>query len=222
MVITLTRQAWCGATSIGAGVARTLGIRCIDRELLTSAAASLGRDEAELAEREERLSTRWERLVKAFSGFAVGAPEAACMPEPPHVLDDHGLFTLQSEIMADLARRQDCVVVGRAASWVLRGLAGHVPILIHAPIGWRAHRLLSSGKVRNGDEAVAVLERSDRCRADFLRKMTGSDWMSAPEYALTLDPSRSGIEGAIALIVAFARSTATCLGAASARRATDG
>jgi cytidylate kinase len=202
-VLTLARQTGCGASHIGSRVAKRLGATFVDRQLLTLTAAGLGREENEIEDRDERLSTRWEKLLSAFSGFSIGPPEAPYTPEPVHPMSDEELFETQSRILHQLAHEQDCVIVGRGGSWVLRDVPGHLPIFLHAPLEWRVTRLCASGVAKSGREARQIIEHSDACRNQFLRKVASRDWAEATQYFLTVDTSRAGLDGTVDLIVDF-------------------
>ncbi len=124
------RQVGAGGAYVGQAVARQLGIRYVDREILEEAAKILGRDDTELASLEERVTSLWSRMAGVL---AWGAPEAAYVPPPMPSLYEEDLFAVESGIIRDIAAREDAVFVGRGAGWVLRAEAGLFSVFLHAP-----------------------------------------------------------------------------------------
>ncbi len=74
VVLAISRQIGSGGVFIGQAVARRLGMKYIDREILQEACAQLGtKDEATVEALEERPDTFWSRIAR----FVVaGAPDA--------------------------------------------------------------------------------------------------------------------------------------------------
>ena len=77
LIVAVSRQLGSGGSYVGQLVAGRLGLRYVDREILSEASKLLGRDENELMNLEERASTLMERLMKSF---VVGTPEVTYAP----------------------------------------------------------------------------------------------------------------------------------------------
>ena len=71
--ITISRQMGAGGSYIGQQIAKRLGLKYIDREVLHLAAQEFGCDEETIAARSERVSSFWERVL---GGLSFGVPEA--------------------------------------------------------------------------------------------------------------------------------------------------
>ena len=112
MVITISRQMASGGVYIGRSVARRLGYKYIDREILEKAAEQLGADRAALLAVEERCSSFVDNLVKSFT---FGTPEAAYVAPSGRPVHDREVFETESRVIRAMADRYDCVVVGHAA-----------------------------------------------------------------------------------------------------------
>lgn len=206
MVITIARQTGCGASHIGERTANTLGFRLIDRQLLAMTAESLGCPEEEVAERDERLSSRWERFISVFSGFSAGTPDASTYtPEPTPTLSDEELFRKQSEVMHRITQTENAVIIGRAGGWLLRDVPDHLAVLLHAPLDWRVKRLCTLGVAPNEKEAREALTRSDEARRKFVTHLAAREWDSATHYHVCLDVALLGLDMASNMIVECAR-----------------
>src|SRR6478672_12572484 len=107
--ITIARQMGCGGAYIGQIIARKLGLRYVDREVLHLAAKSLGVAEEAVTASRERLTSFWSRW---FSGLTVLPPECAYTPPPLRSFTDEELFHTQVKALKLIAGREDCVIVG--------------------------------------------------------------------------------------------------------------
>lgn len=184
--VTLARQLGCGGSYLGQCLAENLGIRCLDREIVSRAAQQFDCDETELAEREERGTSFWERMLR---GISASPPEALYHPPASLPISDQELFAAETEVMQEIASQEDCVIVGRLASHVLRTHPGMVNLFLYAPLSFRIQRVLETGGA--GDEAQAreLIVQSDETRKRYITQMVGRDWDSAKNYHLCLDTS---------------------------------
>ena len=186
ITVTLARQLGCGGSYLGQRLAENLQIRCLDREIVSQTAQQLALDEEELAEREEKVSSFWERMLR---GISVSTPEAPYVPQPPPTVTDRDLFTAETEVMKAIAAREDCVIVGRVASHVLPVHAGLVNVFLYAPLGFRVQRVMEREGLTDQAPARALIARSDESRKKFIAQMMGREWGDAKNYHLCLDTS---------------------------------
>ena len=196
-VISLSRQVGSGGAYVGQALARLLGIRYVDREILQEAARILGRDDRELESLEERVSSLWDRMAAVLSW---GAPEAAYVPPPLPTLYEEDLFAVESGIIREIAAREDAVFVGRAATWVLREMPGHISVFLHAPEPARVARVMHDYQLTDEAAASELVRRSDQQRSRFLQSVTGGSWFNLSHYHLTIDTGAISLDEAVDLI----------------------
>ncbi len=200
MVITISRQLASGGAYIGHLVAKKLGYKYVEREVLYRAAGELGVDIAELSRVGEGRSRFMENLMKSFS---FGTPEAAYVPPSRRPVYDAEVLETESRIIKTIAERYNCVIVGRAGFFVLRERPGVVNVFVHAPQDFRIRRLQKFHEISTA-KARAEIEESDGRRGKFIRTMTGSEWCDARNYHLCIDAEASGFETAQQMIIALA------------------
>jgi cytidylate kinase len=184
--ITIARQLGSGGSVVGQHIAQSLGIRCIDREIVSHTAQQFQMDEKEIATREEKVSSFWERII---SGIAVVAPEAGYVAAPNPTLSDQEIFESETQVLKTIAQAEDCVIIGRAAAHVLAPHPGMFNILLHAPLSFRVPRVMDYYHVSDEGQARAMIKRSDGVRAKFIAQMAGCDAADARNYHLSLDSS---------------------------------
>ncbi|MGC8490469.1 MAG: AAA family ATPase [Syntrophobacteraceae bacterium] len=200
-MITISRQLGSGGSYIGRLVANRLGYAFIDRQIIQQAARELGVEEAIVEDRDGRLQTFWEKLVEAFAN---GAPLGGYTPPPLNLVSDEELVDTEHRLITELAAKGPCVVLGRGAFHLLRGKGRLLNVMIHAPMRFRVERLRSIYHVKTGDEAVRMIERSDRDRLGYIRTLTDLDWFDARNYHLTIDTGQIDFATAEEIIASLA------------------
>lgn len=114
----------------------------------------------------------------------------------------------QHKIIEKIADSGSCVIVGRAADYVLKDRENVLKIFIHSPEEYRIQRVMEV----YGDtpeEAEENIRRSDKARAAYYHHISGRRWGDARNYDLVLDSS-CGVQQAAEQLAAFvAAHTAT-------------
>ena len=178
-IITLGREYCTGGRYIAKDVARALGIKLYDKELITMAAKNSGLSEEAVAASEKRHT---HSLL--YSLYTMGND----LP-----LGDQ-VFILQSRIIKQLADEGPCVIVGRCGDYVLRDRKDVLRVFVYAPKEWR----LAYGKENNMLQAKDEkgikdeIDKTDRNRAAYYNYYTQNRWGDAHNYLL-IDRNAVGI-----------------------------
>ena len=202
LVVALSHQMGSGGSAVGLELARTLGIRYADREILEQAAHLLGKDDRELEGLEERVSSLWGRVA---SILALGAPEAPYVVPAVMPLEEEDLFHVESRIIREIASREDAVIVGRGASWLLRDHPCVITALLHAPEDWRVRQVMKRRGLTDAGQARDLVKQSDHQRRRFVESLRAGTWLDPSCYHLCIDTSAVGVEGAVDLLAGVAR-----------------
>src|SRR5690242_6239398 len=144
--ITIAREMGSGGSYIGQLLAKKLGLKYIDREILKLAAKQYDCDEQDVAARAEKLSSFWERN---FSGFMLGQAEARYVPPRLLPISDRSLFETEVDILKAMVNECDCVIAGYAAAFVLPYHAGAFNMFCHAPLNHRIKRVMKIYQVNS-------------------------------------------------------------------------
>jgi cytidylate kinase len=194
LIVAISRQLGSGGSYIGQAVARRLGIRYVDREILEQAARLLGVEEQGLEPLEERVSSFWARSM-----FSIGPPDSPYTPPPPSVSEAQ-LFEAECTIIREVARRSDAVIVGRGSWYVLREHPGLVRLFVHAREAVRVRRVRKTYKLADENEAREMVRRSDARRGRFVHSLTDRDWHDASLYDLAIDTESISLDAAADLV----------------------
>src|SRR5436190_11148256 len=196
--ITISRQMGAGGSYIGQIIAKRLGLKYVDREVLHLAAQEFGCDEETLAARSERISSFWQRIL---GGLSFGAPDSHYNPPPLGNFSDRELFDKQTQILKRIASQNDCVVVGWAGVYLLPRHRGMFSVFCHAPKSFRVKRMMNIYQDLTEEKARALVVESDRTREIYFSEMTGHDWTCARNYNLSIDTSLQPLEEIAELII---------------------
>ena len=113
------------------------------------------------------------------------------------------------KIIRDIAAEDTgCVIVGRAADYILRN-EDHVSIFLFAPLEDRIQRKLKLAKMNETDEPTdeasmeKLVKQTDKQRRRYYEFYTDNKWGGREPYDLLINTSRSGVNGAVEIIEAY-------------------
>lgn len=193
-VIAIGRQLGSGGKAVGEIIARRLGIRLYDRQLIGLAAEQSGFC-AELFEQADEKEAR--RALSTLLGY-LRSPFVG-----DNVLSHDALFKIQSDVIRDVAARESCIFVGRCADYILRDDPRCVSVFITADRADRIGRLCRAHGI-TAAEAESRMERTDRCRAAYYNYYSSRTWGEAATYDLCVNSSVLGVERTAELVLEFA------------------
>lgn len=99
-----------------------------------------------------------------------------------------GKMVAQEKIIREIADNGSCVIVGRAADYVLRDYEDVVRIFLYASKDYRIKNIMEMyGDTK--EEAISNIRHSDEARAAYYRNISGQIWGSAHNYDFCLDTS---------------------------------
>ena len=112
------------------------------------------------------------------------------------------VFFNQSDLLCDMAKKEDFVVMGRCADAILtNNRIPHISIFITAPLEQRVHRVMEVRGVENEKKARHLLTRLDKAHIKYYKYYTGRNWGKARNYDLCINSASYGIQGSVDLIM---------------------
>ena len=111
---------------------------------------------------------------------------------------DH-IWTMQRQLILELAEKESCVIVGRCADYILRDEADVLTVFIHASMQKRAERIVQVYGERE-DSPEKRLKDKDKRRRAYYQFYTDMEWGSARNYQIALDSGALGIETCVRII----------------------
>lgn len=98
------------------------------------------------------------------------------------------LFNLQSDVIRSIARREDAVIVGRCADYVLRDMeeVQLLTVFISAPFESRVKRKMGLARL-SSRRAETLVRETDRQRSVYYQAYTGNEWGNPDRFDLHFD-----------------------------------
>jgi cytidylate kinase len=201
-IICISRSYGAGGDDIGFGLADKLKINYYDAEIFKTVSKRLE------AESDEEMSDANFELSQNIKnpGLSYATEHMTLKARMARFNRYHGLsardalFFTQSELLCDLAQKEDFVVMGRCADVIMsNNHIPHVSIYITAPFKLRAQRMAEINDV-DMKQAVKQLKQVDRRHASYYNFYTGRKWGNASNYDICINSARYGIKGSIEFI----------------------
>lgn len=196
--IVIGRQFGCGGRDIGKMVADALGVAYYDSELLIETAKNSGVAREYLESKDEKTPSFLSGMLSLTLGFNSGTYLMSNSP-----LNEDSLYTIQSNVITEIADRGPCVIVGRTADYVLRNHCKVISIFIHATMDDRVKRIIARGDCKTEKEAITRAEKTNKMRSSYYNFYTDKKWGEAETYDLCVNASVLGDKGTADLIIDY-------------------
>lgn len=195
-VITVARETGSGGYNITKRLSQALGVAYYDRDLLRKASEVSGIHEELFGAADERIGLR--EMLSAAEKVYTGE---ILPPDSDDYISTRNLFSFQAKIIKELAESESCIILGRAANFLLHGRKDLVRVFIHAPLEDRMMRVASYSQSWSHGEIARYIRTEDKRRASYYRYYTGEEWRDASGYDLCLDSGELGEEGCVERII---------------------
>ncbi len=195
VIITIDREFGSGGHEVAKRLAERLGVPFYDEEIIARAAENTGYNADYIRDNDEKAPDY--SFSSVFSGFD------SFQPFPFNKVQEE-----EFRIIREIAEEGSCVIVGRAADYILAD-ERHVSIFLFAPYEERVRRKL---QIHNAAEPenlydLPTVEKQvrqiDKQRRRYYEFYTDNKWGGRDVYDLLINTSRAGVEGAVDIIEAY-------------------
>ena len=196
-IITISREVGSGGRELGKRLADYLGIPCYDHEIIEMVAEKHGFDK-------NYVSHISEKDIRVFYPSTIGHRFVA----PNHTAQHSVKVTLaQHEIVKELAKQGDCVIVGRCADIVCRDL-NPLNIFVYADKISKLARCearASEEEHFSEKEMLRKMKKIDKERAAYRALFTEADWGRKESYHLCVNTSGREVKTLVPAIGEYAK-----------------
>ena len=174
-----------------------MGIPCYGSNLLEMASEESGIAEHLFRQLDEKLqnSPILRMTTDVYTGDVIP-------PSSSDFVSAKNLFNYQAKIMKRLAETESCVIIGRAADFVLKDYPNVVSVFVHASEEFNLARAMERNSMTES-EMQKFIAKTDKYRADYYRHYTGREWTDARNYDLCLNSGKLGFEKCVEEIKAY-------------------
>lgn len=176
-VIAIGRQFGSGGHDIGKILAEKLGYDFYDAEIIQMTAGTTGYT-PEFIKKNEEIMTN-SLIYDLVNQMYLNADMQDEAPKDK-------IFEAECQVVRDLAKKGNCVIVGRCADYVLRNSGNCLKVFFSAPLMSRIRRVAQRQNISEG-EAKATVQKNEKLRADNYRYYTRRMWGAAGNFDLSLN-----------------------------------
>lgn len=194
-VITIARGFGSGGKDIASRLGEDLGIPCYDRQLLTMASDQFGIDEELFVDVNEKLRGKY------LTNLLRGIPDSKVLePHQKDFVSDINLYNLQAQLIKELAKTENCIIIGKCADHILREFDNVISVYIEAPRASCVSSIMEKMFVSE-ERAHQLIASTDKYRAKYYQYYTGGKkWTDPINYDLIINSARVGRENVVQVI----------------------
>ena len=180
-IITISREFGSGGRFIGEEVAKKLGIKYYDKEIIGQIAKESGLAPEYIKENAE-LSPKKGIFAYAFTGRDITGKSVEDL-----------VYEAQRKVILELAEKESCVIIGRNADYILKDRDDVLNVFIHGDMPEKIKRITGLHNVEE-KEAVKMMADTDKRRRTNYNFYTDQNWGKASNYTLCLNSSQLGYD----------------------------
>ncbi len=201
-IVNIGREFGALGLEIGKRLAKELGVKYYDRELVTSAALKLEMSSSAGHELDESPKPREKRFL--------GIPNAI------EVNRYNQFIAEQASVIRRIAARESCVFIGRCADYILEDMSDQcLNVYVFAPFETRCNHIIGEylqkeeyshrGKTEDDYMAFAwemhsLVKETDEKRHNYYKYVTGEDVDHRRGKQLLIDSSAFGVDGTVRIL----------------------
>ncbi|OUP80915.1 cytidylate kinase [Lachnoclostridium sp. An169] len=197
LVICISRTQGSAGNDIGFELADDLHINYYDVEIFNQVLNRLEAEKGSVNDAEAEHFTYFDKYRKRSFRLKTWFREFNRYHGLPR---QDAVFFNMSDLICNLARTEDCVIMGRCADAILtNNHIPHISLFISAPFSLRIQRTMAS-KNMEFRQASRFLKQMDRQHKKYYDFYTGGRWGRPENYDLCINSANYGIRETIDLI----------------------
>ena len=188
-IITIGRQFGSAGREIGRKVAKDLGIKLYDREMLDRAAKESGICQ-ELFETHDEKPTNSFLYSLVMDTYSLGYTAGSHSDMPIN----HKVFLAQFDAIKKIADEGPCILVGRCADYALEEYDNVLRLFVYADMDTRIRRIARIYDLTDA-KAKDMIMKTDKKRASYYNYYSNKKWGASESYDSSICSSMLGIDG---------------------------
>jgi cytidylate kinase len=196
-LIAISAAYGAGGQVVGPALAERLGVPFVDRAIPVEVAERLEVPLADAAAHDDQ-EGGLSRLTRMLRGFAATEPSIPT-PIPAATFTSEDFRRATEQVLLEQAGSGEGVILGRAATIVLRDDPGALRVRLDGPRERRVEQAMRLGEI-DRETAERALEHLDRTHADYARDLYGVEITNPRNFHLVLDSTGIPLEACVDLI----------------------
>jgi cytidylate kinase len=186
-IITISREFGSGGRTIAKALAGRLGLAYYDKELVKKVAIETGFDPQYVEEEGEFAPSKGIFAYSFLEGMSGGLSTADL------------LWSIQREVILQLAEKEPCVIVGRCADYVLKDRADCLHAFIYADMAFRVERVVRLYGETDKKPEERLHDKDSKRRVNY-KHFTEGEWGMSQNYHISLNSGVIGLDKCVDMI----------------------
>ena len=186
LVITIAREYGSGGRELGRILAKELGIKFYDKELIAMVAKESRMPESYVSQHEQTVSSNYllRLIMQDYEA-----------PIEKSLSSADALFVSQSKVIRKIAKKESCVIIGRCADYILKDWPEQsiVRIFCYSDIESAYRRCVEEYHL-DAATARSEIARINRARMNHYQHYTGRRWDDPQNYHLMVHTGEHGVK----------------------------
>ncbi len=196
LVITIARGFGSGGRTIGKLLAQRLNCDYYDNDLIKLASEESGINIELFGRADEKVK------VNLFKRYNRSYGEYVLSPDSAEFVSDDNLFNYQAKIIKELAEKQDCIIIGRCADYILKDNPDVLRLFVYADEKTCIKNVTELYGMTPAD-AKKTIDKIDKSRAAYCKYYTNKSWYDVSNYDLCINTSDISFDKAVDIIMAY-------------------
>lgn len=190
-IITISREFGSKGRTIGKKLAEKLGYNFYDSSLVDKIAIESGYHKEFIKEHAEYASSSHPFVFSFYRTNAINGSGTSIYDE---------IFIAQQKVILDIASKENAVIVGRCADYILRDRNDVFNVFIYSDLEKRKENIINEyGEIENESIDKRIKEK-DKRRKLYYKTYTGREFGDVKNYHIALDSSTLGIDTCVDIL----------------------
>ena len=196
--LTISREYGSGGGEIADIIAKELGWRLVDKDLIGEISRTEKVSPSEVAAFDEKVDPWIHRITRTVWGLGA---DGISVVAPVEMFDAEKAANLAKRIVTEAYNMGNCVIVGRGSQCILRNKPDAFHAFVYARWEDRVRKI--QVRVKPGTDVPALIRATDAQRVEYIRVHYKEKWMNPYLYDIMIDSKNENEKTARLIISAM-------------------
>lgn len=179
LIITINREYGSGGRYVGTLLAKRLGVKLYDKDLIMMVSNESGLSASYIEENEQNIQ---DKLLANFNSQYYN-----------NLTNDDNLFIAESNAIKEIAKKGACVIIGRCADYVLKDEENVFKIFLYSDDENKVKRAVKYYGLEE-KSALKEINKINKARQNHYNHYTGGEWKDLDYYDFSINVDKFGVE----------------------------
>ena len=196
--LTISREYGSGGGEIADIIAKDLGWRLVDKDLIDEISRTEKVSPSEVAAFDEKVDPWIHRITRTVWGLGA---DGISVVAPVNMFDAEKAASLAKRIVTEAYNMGKCVIVGRGSQCILRNKPDVFHAFVYGRLEDRVRKI--QARIKPGTDVAALIRATDAQRVEYIRVHYKEKWMNPYMYDIMIDSKNQNEKTARLIISAM-------------------